>query len=69
MTAGAKAAGAGSEIDARGRLVIHERVVRKIAERAAASVAGRAEHETVWARLGGGRLPHADARVIGRHAR
>nr|WP_246401903.1 DUF6286 domain-containing protein [Jiangella mangrovi] len=48
---------------------IHERVVRKIAERAAAGVAGRTEQSTVWERLGGRSLPHANARVIGRHVR
>lgn len=60
---------AGDDVDARGRLVIHDRVVRKIAERAAATVAGRSEQATVWERLGGQRLPNADARVIGRHVR
>lgn len=60
---------AADDVDARGRLEIHERVVRKIAERAAASVAGRTEQSTVWERLGGRQLPHAGARVIGRHVR
>lgn len=65
MTTGVQAA----EADARGRLVIHERVVRKIAEQAAATVAGRTEQATVWERLGRRRLPHASARVLGRHVR
>lgn len=60
---------AGDEIDTRGRLEIHERVVRKIAERAAAGVAGYTEQSTMWERFGGRPLPHADARVIGRHVR
>jgi uncharacterized alkaline shock family protein YloU len=63
------AAGTGAEVDARGRLVVHDRVVRRIAEQAAAGVAGRSEQDTVWERIGGQRLPHATARVAGRHVR
>lgn len=69
MTTGEGTATAPADVGARGRLVIHDRVVRKIAEQAAATVAGRTEQTTMWERIGGQRLPHADARVIGRHVR
>ncbi|WP_116952438.1 DUF6286 domain-containing Asp23/Gls24 family envelope stress response protein [Jiangella endophytica] len=58
-----------ADAGARGRLVVHDRVFRRIAERAAATVAGRTGQATVWERLGGQRLPHASARVVGRHVR
>lgn len=58
-----------ADVDARGRLVVQDRVVRRIAEQAAATVAGRSGQTTVWERLGGQRLPNASARVVGRHVR
>lgn len=53
----------------RGRLTIDEKVVRRIAERAAAEVAGRGAGTSVRERLGGRSLPRATATVIGRHVR
>lgn len=53
----------------RGRLTIDEKVVRRIAERAAADVAGRGAGTSVRERLGGQTLPRATATVVGRHVR
>lgn len=69
MSAGEQPADLAPDAGTRGRLTIDEKVIRRLAERAAADEAGRSEQTTVWERLGGRPLPRASATVIGRHVR
>ncbi|TDE09628.1 Asp23/Gls24 family envelope stress response protein [Jiangella asiatica] len=62
-------AAAAPPAESRGRLTIHEKVVQRIAERAAADVADREPPGSMWDRLGGRPLPRATASVVGRHVR